>query len=802
MSSNSAPSDETAGAGTDRRHRVIGRHVLRRQDPALLTGRGMFVADVQRPGTLHMAVLRSRYAHARIARIDTTACRLMPGVALTLTAQDLAGLAKPLPVLRQGARLKGRDYPVLPADKAIYIGQPLAVVVATNRARAEDALEKIVVDYEPLPVVASVEDALRPGAAVLHEAWGDNIANGLTHETGDVSGALAEAAVVLTREFRIGRVTALPLEGRGVVAEYDRSTERLTVWYSSQAPHLFRTVLAGVLGFPEGRIHVIVRDVGGGFGLKLHYHAEEVLAAVATLRLARPVKWIEDRLESFIASTQAREQIIELTVGATAEGRISAVRAKILGDVGAHVHTKGTGPLGATADIMTAGYGVPNYAVDMLAVVTNKPPLGAYRGFGAPQAMLAMEGMLDRVAAELRMDPAELRLRNLLRPEQLPYRNPLGSLFDSGNYPETLRRALRLSGYDRWRAEQRERRAKGGRLLGIGLAFPVEIGGQGPCQRLLELQVMQGGYETADVRIDASGRVTVSSGIMEIGQGVNTALAQICAEELGVAVDDVDVVLGDTERTPYSNYGTGASRGTVTAGIAVLEATRRVKQKVAELAAHLLEVSPKDVEIEGRRVSVRGAAFRTLSLGALAEEAYRGQRLPSGMEPGLQARFVYDPEHYTYTCAAHVAVVEVDPETWTVRPLDYFIVHDCGTVINPRQVDGQLQGGVIGGLGEALLEELVYDGEGQLLTGTLMDYLLPTVNDTMPIAIEHMETPSPFSVNGTKGAGEGGMIGGVGAIVCAVADAVRPLGIDVRQCPVSPEVLFKLAGEAARREQR
>jgi carbon-monoxide dehydrogenase large subunit len=276
MSSTGAPSDETAGAGTDRRHRVIGRHVLRRQDPALLTGRGMFVADVQRPGTLHMAVLRSRYAHARIAGIDTTACRLVPGVALTLTARDLAGLAKPLPVLRQGARLKGRDYPVLPADKAIYVGQPLAAVVATNRARAEDALEKIVVDYEPLPVVASVEGALRPGAPVLHEAWGDNIANGLTHETGDVSGALAEAAVVLTREFRIGRVTALPLEGRGVVAEYDRSTERLTVWYSSQAPHLFRTVLAGVLGFPEGRIHVIVRDVGGGFGLKLHYHAEEV----------------------------------------------------------------------------------------------------------------------------------------------------------------------------------------------------------------------------------------------------------------------------------------------------------------------------------------------------------------------------------------------------------------------------------------------------------------------------------------------------------------------------------------------
>jgi carbon-monoxide dehydrogenase large subunit len=450
---------------------------------------------------------------------------------------------------------------------------------------------------------------------------------------------------------------------------------------------------------------------------------------------------------------------------------------------------------------MTAGYGVPNYAVEMLGVVTNKPSLGAYRGFGAPQAMIAIEGMLDLVAAELGMDPADLRLKNLLRPEQLPYRNPLGSLFDSGDYPETLRRALELSRYRQWREEQRLRRASGGRLLGIGIAFPVEIGGQGPCKRLRELQVMQGGYETAHVRIDATGRVTVSSGIMEIGQGVNTALAQICAEELGVDVADVDVVLGDTERTPYSNYGTGASRGTVTAGIAVLEATRQVKGKLRRLAAHLLEASPEDIEIEAGQAMVRGAPFRALALGAVAEEAYRGQVLPEGMEPGLEARFIYDPPQYTYTPAAHVAVVEVDPETWTVAVLEYFIVHDCGTVINPRQVEGQLHGGVVGGLGEALLEELVYDANGQLLTGSLMDYLLPTVNETMPMAIEHMVTPSPFSANGTKGAAEGGIIGAPAAIVCAVADALRPAGIEVRQCPLSPQVLFRLAEARARTER-
>ncbi len=781
----------------DATRRVVGTNVTRRQDPRLLSGGGTFVADVNRPGQAHLAVLRSAHAHARLRRVDAAAARALPGVLAVITAPDIAKRVRALPVLREGKRLKGKDYPVLPLDKAIYVGQPLAAVIAESRALAEDALERIVVEYEPLPVVASMEEALRPGAPLIHEAWGDNVGNALVHAVGDVEQALAAAPVVVRREFRIARLTALPLEGRGVVAEHDRALDQLTIWYSSQAPHLFRTILSRTIGFPESRIHVITKEVGGGFGMKLHYFPEEILATVAAIDLGRPVKWIEDRLESFVASTHAREQIIELTVGATREGKITAVKAKILGDVGAHLHTKGASPIGNTADMMTGGYDIENYAVDMKAVVSNKTPFGAYRGFGAPQAFIAMEGMVDLVASQLGLDPADVRMRNLIRPEQMPYTTSLGGQYDSGNYPEILRRALELSDYKRLRDEQRTRRAQGGPLLGIGISFPIEIGGQGPCKEMRDrLGILQGGYESATVRVDTSGRVTVASGIMDTGQGVSTALAQICAEELGVAVDDVEVVLGDTERTPYSAYGNAASRGTVCAGVATLHATRTLKDKIRKIAAHLLEASAEDIEIVEREVRVRGVPDRAVSLASLAYEAYMGQRLPEGVEPTLEAKYIYDPPGYTYSCAAHVAVVEVDPETWIVTPRAYFVMHDCGTVINPRQVEGQLEGGIVAGLGQAFFEELVYDGNGQPMTRTFMDFLLPTLNETMPMVTDNMVTPSPFSANGAKGAAEGGLIGAPAAFIGAVNDAVRPLGIEVRCSPVTPQVLFDLARAA------
>jgi carbon-monoxide dehydrogenase large subunit len=702
-------------------------------------------------------------------------------------------------VLRAGKRLRAKPYPVLPTDTAIYVGQPLAGVVAESRALAEDALERIDVEWEVLPAVATMEDALAPGAPVIHPEFGDNLANRLLHQTGDADRALADSAVVLTREFRIARISALPLEGRGVVAEYDQATERLTVWLSSQSPHLFRTVLADTIGFPESQIHVITREVGGGFGMKLHFFPEDILAALATLELKRPVKWIEDRLESFVGSTHAREQVIELTVGANRDGRLTGVKAVIRGDVGAHLHTKGASPIGNTCDVMMGGYDIANYAVDMTAVFTNKMPFGAYRGFGAPQAFIAMEGMIDLIAAELRMDPADIRMRNLLRPDQFPHKTPLGAQYDSGNYPETLRRALELSDYKRLRDEQKRAQAEG-RLLGIGISFPIELGGQGPCKEMRErLGILQGGYESATVRIDTTGKVTVGSAIMDTGQGVNTALAQICAEELGVRYEDVEVVLGDTERTPYGAYGNAASRGTALAGVATLQASRVLRQKVQKIAASMLEASPDDIDIVDGAVMVRGTPSRRLTLAQVAHDTYLAQRLPEGVDPTLEAKFIYDPPNYVFSCATHIAVVEVDPQTWTVTPRAFYVFHDCGTLINPRQVEGQVMGGVVAGLGEAFFEELVYDRNGQLLTQTLMDYLLPTLNETMPMTLGHMVTPSPVHPNGVKGAAEGGLIGAPAAFINAVNDALEPLGIEVRQCPVTPRVLYELAQRAKER---
>lgn len=786
-------------AVSEAKPRIVGTNVLRRQDPKLLTGRGSFVADVKRPRMLHLAILRSPHAHARIARLDASAARRLPGVFQVLTAAETTARVKPLPVLRAGKRLKAKPYPVLPADKAIYVGQPLAGVVAESRALAEDAVERIAVEWDVLPAVATMEDALAPGAPVIHPEFGDNVANRLVHQTGDADRGLAEAAVVRTREFRIGRISALPLEGRGVVAEYDRGTERLTIWYSSQAPHLFRTILADAIGFPEHQIHVITREVGGGFGMKLHYFPEEILAVLATLDLRRPVRWIEDRLESFVGSTHAREQVIELTVGAARDGRLTAVKAVIKGDVGAHLHTKGASPIGNTCDVMLGGYDIANYAVDMTAVFTNKMPFGAYRGFGAPQAFIAIEGMIDLLSAELGLDPADVRMRNLLRPEQFPHMTPLGARLDSGNYPECFRRALELSDYKRLRDEQQRARAEG-RYLGIGISFPLELGGQGPCKEMHDrLGILQGGYESATVRIDTTGKVTVASAIMDTGQGVNTALAQICAEELGVRYEDVEVVLGDTERTPYGAYGNAASRGTCLAGVATLQASRVLRQKVEKIAANMLEASPDDIEIVDGHVMVRGAPSRSLALAQLAHDAYLAQRLPEGVDPTLEAKFIYDPPDYVFSCATHIAVVEVDPATWTVTPKAFFVFHDCGTIINPRQVEGQVMGGVVAGLGETFFEELVYDRNGQLLTQSLMDYLLPTLNETMPMTLGHMVTPSPVHPNGVKGAAEGGLIGAPAAFVNAVGDALRPLGIEVRQVPITPRVLYELAQRARER---
>jgi carbon-monoxide dehydrogenase large subunit len=599
--------------------------------------------------------------------------------------------------------------------------------------------------------------------------------------------------------FEVPRQAAAPLEGRATCASFDAATGELTVWASSQAPHQYRTVLAEVLGLEEGRIRVIVPDVGGGFGVKLHYYPEELLACVAALRLGRPVRWVEERSEHFVATVHARQQRVRARAAFDAQGTLLAVEVHVRGDVGAHLHTKGAGPLMLMSVLVPGLYAVPAYRARIEAVVTNKVPFGAYRGFGMQQAAFVIERLMDIGAARLGLDPAETRRRNLVPRAAFPYRNAAGVTYDSGDYARALDHALAASDYAGLRAMQARERARG-RLIGVGVAGYVELTGMGPSRLMAAMGNRQGGYETAVVRLDPTGRATVATGIIEIGQGIRSSLAQVAAEVLTLPPDHVRVVLGDTELTPYSCYGTADSRGSVVGGAAVLEASRALRAKVARLAAHLLEAAEEDVEVADGQCRVRGVPARALSIAAVAREAYRGLKLPPGMEPGLEARFTYQPENWTYPYGVHVAAVEVARETGKVTILGYWVTHDCGTMLNPLLVDGQLQGGVAQGIGGALMEELVYDEAGQLLSRTFMDYALPTAADVPPVTIDHLTTPSPHTPGGMKGMAEGGTIGAPPALASAVADALAPLGVDpgaVDRYPFTAPRLFALM-EAAR----
>ena len=772
---------------------LIGQSLPRQEDPRLLRGGGAYVDDLVRPGMLHMAVLRSPHAHARIGARDFAEAAQMPGVVAVLRAEDTKVLT-PLPVFIQPAGTRQTSFPILPEDKVLYVGQPVAAVVAESRYAAEDALERMRVAYEPLPAVLRVDDAVSESAPRLHDGWPDNVAARREIVTGDPDGAFAAAHVVVEGTFTMPRHAAAPLEGRAALAAFDRETDELTVWVSSQAPHLYRTVLAATLGMEENRIVVIVPDVGGGFGVKLHYYPEDVLVALASIRLRRPVKWIETRSENLASTVHARQQRVRARAAFDADGRLLALESHVRGDVGAHLHTKGPAPIFTTGVIMPGPYDVRHYRARIEAVVTNKVPFGAYRAFGQQQATFVMERLMDIGACRLGLDPAEIRRRNFIPPAAFPYRSAGGWELDSGRYADGLTRALEVAKYDSlraWQAREREH----GRAIGVGFASYVEFTGMGPSRIMAAMGNRQGGYETAVVRVDPSGHATIASGIIEIGQGIRSAMAQIAAEVLGLPYEKVRVVLGHTGVTPYSAYGTAGSRGAVVAGGSVLEAARRVKVKAARIAAHLLEAAEADIEVVHGRYRVRGAPSPGLTLAEIAAEAHRGQRLPEGAEPGLEARYVHEPKNWAFSSGVHLAAVEVDRDTGAVRIVGYWIAHDCGKVINPMLVDGQLHGGVAQGLGGALMEELVYDDGGQLLTRTFMDYALPTAAFLLEPVLEHLETLSPHTPGGVKGMSEGGTIAPPAAIANAVADALAGLGVDpgaIDEYPLTATRVFRL----------
>jgi aerobic carbon-monoxide dehydrogenase large subunit len=790
--------------------RTIGARIRRNEDPRLLRGRASFVDDVNPAGVLHAACLRSPHAHARLRGIDASRARALPGVHLVLTAADLGELNQPGPLLIPHPTLThARMQRPLARDEVRYVGETIAFVVAENRYVAEDAAELIDVEWETLPVVTDVEAALAPGAPLVHVDVPANRAARFPQVVGDPDGVFHRAPHVLRERLAIERSCGSPIEGRGIVAEPDRRTGVLRVWDSTQAPLPIKNGLARMFGLPEFQVEVIAPDVGGGFGTKIMlFYPEEILVPFAALRLDRPVKWTEDRREHLIAANQERGQVHEVEVAVDGEARILGLRDRFVHDAGAYT------PYGIVVPIITATqlpgpYRLRHYAVEFEVAYTNKVPASPYRGAGRPHGVFVMERIIGLIARELGLEPAEVRRRNFIQPDEFPWDVGLTfqdggpTRYDSGDYPAGLAMALERAGATDFRARQAEARGSG-RHLGLGIGCYVEGTGIGP-------------YEGAHVRVEPSGTVLVATGLTTQGQGHGTTFAQIAAEVLGCDPRAVTVVTGDTRKFNWG-AGTYASRALVTSGNAIHVAARKVRDKALRIAAELLEAAQEDLEIADGRVRVKGAPGKELTLGALAtvanpiryaygqeaaEAALRlvkprtGAVLAEGEEPGLEAFGYYAPAQSTFASGCHVAIVEVDPITGKVNILRYVAQHDCGTIVNPAVVEGQIHGGVAQGIGGALYERIIYDDAGQPLTTTYMDFMMPTAMEIPEIEIVHLETPSPLNPLGIKGAGEAGAIPGPALLAEAIEDALRPFGVQIREMPLAPDRIRGLV-EAAR----
>jgi carbon-monoxide dehydrogenase large subunit len=758
--------------------RYTGARVKRVEDGRLLRGQGRYVDDLVLPRMLWVAFVRSPHAHADIVGLDATEALGLPGVVAVVTASDLGERARPLAPRLEGDGFTPTAWPPLAEGRVHFAGQAVAAVVAEHPALAADGREQVRVAYRPRPAVTSVDVGLAAGGVLFRRAW----------RHGDVDGAFARAAVVVRETFHHGRLASSPLEPRGLVADWDG--ESLTVWASTQTPTIMRSALAAVLGLEETRVRIVAPDVGGGFGLKMHVFPEDVAVAALARRLERPLKWIEERRENLAAAAQAREQRMDVEVAADAAGRLLGLRARALSDAGAyHIYplTQALEPLGS-ASILPGPYLTPAYAYEAVAVATNKPPLGAYRGVGMTMGTFVMERALDLLGERLGLDPVEIRRRNLIPREAYPYTSASGMPYDSGDFPKALAEALALADWDRL-ARERDEARRAGRWVGLGVACYTEYTGMGA--EVFRRRGMEHvpGIEAATVRMEADGTVRCLLSFPSQGQGHATAAAQVVADRLGVALERVRVQAGDTLAAPVGS-GTFGSRGAVavvgTAGVAA----DTVRGKLARLAAHLLEASPDDVVVAEGRAHVRGFPDRAVPLAEIARAAYfPPPGAPDRLQPGLEATVYFNPPGATFSGAVHVAMVEVDRDTGRVTVLRYALVEDCGPVINPVLVEGQIHGAVCQGLGEALLEELAYDGEGQLLTATLMDYALPRADAAPEPAIGHLETPSPHMPGGVKGMGEGGTIGAPAALANAVADAVRHRGLSITRLPIRPRDL-------------
>jgi carbon-monoxide dehydrogenase large subunit len=772
----------------------VGRVMRRKEDPRLITGRARYIDDVSLPGTLWASLVRSPEAHARVASIDASAAVARPGVHAVYTGEDMTDLGGPLPMAwaPPGVEVANPEHWPLAKGTVNHVGDPVAMVIGEDRYAVADAAEDVIVEYDPLPAVTDPEQALE-GGPFVHESLGSNKVHEWSLPGGDVQAGFADADLIVERRVVNHRIAGAPIEPRGVLADYRAGS--LTLWTSTQVPHFVRLFMALLLGLSEDHVRVIAPEVGGGFGSKLQVYGEELAACWASRKLGRPVKWIETRTENMAVTHQGRDQISYTKMGAKRDGTITAFHVKIVADFGAYnmILTPLIPSLGAF--VMGGCYKIPNVQTDIVGVFTNKCPTDAIRGAGRPEATHMLELTLDAMAHELGLDPIEIRRRNFIPAEDFPAEVATGVVYDSGNYAGTLDRLLEHFDVEAFRREQEQLRGQGV-YRGVGFCTYTEICGLAPSRVTgpAGVGVQAGLWESAMVRVHNTGAVTVYTGTSPHGQGLDTAFAQIVADKLGVDPAVVEVIHGDTATGPEGR-GTYGSRSLATGGEAVARCTDKVVAKARAIVAAELEAAPEDIEVTDGKFSVRGSPDKGMPLADIAGVAYIGA-VPEGMEPGLEETTFYDPENFVFPFGAHACVVDVDPDTGKVKVIRYVAVDDCGRAINPMLIDGQVHGGIVHGIGQALYERVHYDDDGQLVTGTFVDYALPTAAELPSFETDRTETPSPVNSMGVKGVGEAGTIAASAAVTNAVLDAVRPLGVEFINMPLSPMRVWEAITEA------
>ena len=771
----------------------IGARLQRKEDPRLLRGTGTYTDDITLPGMLHAVLVRSPHAHARIVAIDAAKAKRQPGVVTVLTGEEAKGTGM-LPLFVNVPGQQSSKHSPLATDKVRYAGDAVAVVVADSRRAAKSAAALVVVDYEPLPVVVDPEKALAPDAPVLHEEIGSNLAFTYPVKGGDIDKAFREAEVVAKQRIVNQRLIPNAIEPRSVVATVENG--RLTVWTTTQIPHFVQLFDALNLGLSQNQVRVIAPEVGGGFGSKLNVYAEELLVPFLAKTLGRPVKWTEERREGYLSTTHGRDMIENVEIAAKRDGTILGLRVRSIANLGGYLQA--FAPISQTilhVFIIPGAYRIPAFDAEVKGVYTNTTPVDAYRGAGRPEATYLIETTIDALAHELRMDPADVRRKNFIPPDAFPYTTISTLQYDSGSYRVALDRALAMidyAGFPKRRDEARKR----GLYRGIGISSYVEICGMAPSKANHALGVGWGGYESARIRVQPTGPVQVFTGTSPHGQGHETSWAQIVADTFGISPDDVEVHHGDTLESPGMGVGTFGSRSLAVGGIAVHKAAEQIRDKAKLIGAHMLEASPQDVVFESGKVFVKGVPDKSKSFGEIVFQSYLAFNIPDGMEPGMDATVYYDPTNFTFPFGTHVAEVEIDPQTGKTEVLRYVAVDDCGVQVNPMIVEGQLQGGIAQGIGQALYEGAVYDENGQLLSGSLMEYHVPRADDLPRFELDHTVTPSTVNALGVKGIGEAGTIGAASAIVNAAVDALQPLGITHLDMPLGAERMWRVIRDA------